>query len=628
MPENSCVRTGGADRCSFPEDGTVYFKADADALRQRSSRSSTASFESATYFARRRTMPSVAANAWLVLLHNSRLGEIHPQSTVRNAFGDRYVYSLCPSAPEAREYAVALCKDVTDNYPVMGISLETPGFLPYAHGYHHEFAMMKPNRWLDSRLGLCFCDHCVEQRAAAGIDARRLADDGARGHRELPRRRRRFSRRYGRSVLAEPTSQPTARSRAFLNWRCDVVTSLVREIRAAVRADATVAIIPSVARPTGGAWYEGSDLRALAQTTGIIEACFYEPSVERVRAEHPRRAAPARRERESCAASSAPAFRICRAAPNWSPPRRRCATPAFPRSRSTTTVTCAAAILPGSQTRSPCSEIDRGVQQQSRRHHWRFGRHRSGALQAFRRTGRRDRRLDRSEAVTDIRRSGSGARGSHRGGRRRHRRTGSGGRPRSRGLPRLLGPIDILINNAGVSSNPSLERTTPEGFRDDVNANLNGAYNCAHAVLPDMKARRSGAIVNIGSVNGLAALGDAAYSAGKAGLISLTQALALEFGRYNIRANIVCPGTVRTPLWNERAARNPEVLTQLDALVSARPHRRADRGHARRRVSRLRRGIGDYRRGASGRLRADGRQHRHGARTDAGGPVTGRDAVH
>jgi NAD(P)-dependent dehydrogenase (short-subunit alcohol dehydrogenase family) len=127
----------------------------------------------------------------------------------------------------------------------------------------------------------------------------------------------------------------------------------------------------------------------------------------------------------------------------------------------------------------------------------------------------------------------------------------------------LLGPIDILINNAGATSNPSLERTTPDGFRDDVQINLNGAFNCTHAVLPGMKARRSGAIVNIGSVNGLSALGDAAYSAGKAGMISLTRSIALEFGRYNIRANIVCPGTVRTPLWNERASRNPEVLTQL-----------------------------------------------------------------
>jgi NAD(P)-dependent dehydrogenase (short-subunit alcohol dehydrogenase family) len=127
-----------------------------------------------------------------------------------------------------------------------------------------------------------------------------------------------------------------------------------------------------------------------------------------------------------------------------------------------------------------------------------------------------------------------------------------------------LGPIDILVNNAGVSRNPTLERTTPEGFRDDIDANLNGAYNCAYAVLPSMKTRQAGAIVNIGSVNGLSALGDAAYSAAKAGMISLTRALALEFGRYNIRANIVCPGTVRTPLWNDRTRRNPEVLRQLE----------------------------------------------------------------
>jgi NAD(P)-dependent dehydrogenase (short-subunit alcohol dehydrogenase family) len=130
-------------------------------------------------------------------------------------------------------------------------------------------------------------------------------------------------------------------------------------------------------------------------------------------------------------------------------------------------------------------------------------------------------------------------------------------------LARALGPVDILINNAGATRNPTLERTTPEGFREDVNVNLNGAYNCSHAVVPAMKARRAGVIVNIGSVNGLAALGDAAYSAGKAGLISLTRAMAQELGRYNIRANIVCPGTVRTPIWAERASRSPELLTQL-----------------------------------------------------------------
>ena len=73
----------------------------------------------------------IAVNAWMVLLHNTRLGEAYPDATVANAFGDRYVYSLCPSNPEAREYAVALCKDVTDHYPVIGISVEAPGFAPY-----------------------------------------------------------------------------------------------------------------------------------------------------------------------------------------------------------------------------------------------------------------------------------------------------------------------------------------------------------------------------------------------------------------------------------------------------------------------------------------------------------------
>jgi NAD(P)-dependent dehydrogenase (short-subunit alcohol dehydrogenase family) len=130
-------------------------------------------------------------------------------------------------------------------------------------------------------------------------------------------------------------------------------------------------------------------------------------------------------------------------------------------------------------------------------------------------------------------------------------------------LAASLGAVDILVNNAGFSGVPSLAVTAPADWSRLVAGNLNGAYYCAHAVLAAMKARRAGVIVNIGSVNGLSALGDPAYSAGKAGMISLTQALALEYGRYGIRANIVCPGTVRTPVWEERVRRHPEILEQL-----------------------------------------------------------------
>lgn len=274
---------GRSGKVYFPEDGTVYFNADP-ARYGRMAPVVNSLVRERDVIREIADAGRLAVNAWLVLLHNTRLGELHPQATVRNAFGDRYVYSLCPSAPEAREYAVALCRDLTDRYGVTGISIETPGFLPYAHGYHHEFAMVRPTRWLDSRLGLCFCGHCVTGAEAAGVDAGRLQ---ARVRGEIE------------TYLAGDADWPADMAEAFwlgdvatdaelsgfLRWRCGVVTALVREIRGAVRPDATVAVIPSVARPTGGAWYEGSDLGALADATGIIEACFYEPGVARVRAD-------------------------------------------------------------------------------------------------------------------------------------------------------------------------------------------------------------------------------------------------------------------------------------------------------------------------------------------------------
>ncbi len=130
-------------------------------------------------------------------------------------------------------------------------------------------------------------------------------------------------------------------------------------------------------------------------------------------------------------------------------------------------------------------------------------------------------------------------------------------------LAGTLGPIDVLVNNAGGSDHPTLAATDPAGWQREINTNLNSAYSCAHAVIPGMKAKGCGVIIAVGSVNGLSALGDAAYSAGKAGLISLTRSLAQEYGRYGIRSNIVLPGTVRTPLWQKRAAKDPKVLETL-----------------------------------------------------------------
>ena len=274
---------GGAGKVVFPEDGTVYFN--ADPARYGVIKPIANSLLTEHDVLRELTQTSeVAANVWLVLLHNSRLGMAYPDAVVRNAFGDPYFYNLCPSVPAARAYAVGLAQDVTQSYDVGGLSLEAPGFTPYAHGYHHEFALMQSNPWLENQLGLCFCEHCVAAAENAGIDARRLkaqvaADIAAYLDSDLDFPADMAAAFWTADVAADGDL------RRYLDFRNGAVTSLVAEIRAAVRPDVTIAVIPSVARPTGAAWYEGSDLHALAETAGIIEACFYEPSAMRVKSD-------------------------------------------------------------------------------------------------------------------------------------------------------------------------------------------------------------------------------------------------------------------------------------------------------------------------------------------------------
>ncbi len=274
---------GRTGKIYFPEDGTVYFK--ADPARYGAIKPVPNSMLKERDILRELTDGKrMSVNVWLVLLHNTLLGSANPESSVTNAFGDKYIYNLCPSAPEARAYAVGLARDVTESYPVSGISLETPGFLPYAHGYHHEFALNMPNRWLDGLLGLCFCDHCTKGAGKAGIDAPRLKAEVARDVSEYLASDVDFPADMAEAFWHADTLCDPELGR-FLRWREDVVTSLIAEIRKAVRKDANVAVIPSVARPTGGAWYEGSDLKAQGQAAGIIEACFYEPGAARVKAD-------------------------------------------------------------------------------------------------------------------------------------------------------------------------------------------------------------------------------------------------------------------------------------------------------------------------------------------------------
>ena len=124
------------------------------------------------------------------------------------------------------------------------------------------------------------------------------------------------------------------------------------------------------------------------------------------------------------------------------------------------------------------------------------------------------------------------------------------------------GPVGAVVANAGGTCGGALETLPADGWQRDLDVNLTAGYVTVSAVLEDLKETH-GAIVVIGSVNGMTALGDPAYSAAKAGLISYTRSVAIEYGRFGVRANIVCPGTVRTPIWQSRVETDPDVLDKL-----------------------------------------------------------------
>ncbi|WP_281556455.1 SDR family oxidoreductase [Thalassomonas sp. RHCl1] len=112
--------------------------------------------------------------------------------------------------------------------------------------------------------------------------------------------------------------------------------------------------------------------------------------------------------------------------------------------------------------------------------------------------------------------------------------------------------IDVLVSNAGIHYSATIEDTPEEDLDKVFNINVKGAYAAIKAVLPNMKANKGGAIILISSDQALIAKQNSfAYNLSKASLASIAKTTALDYARYNIRANAVCPGTIETPLYHK-----------------------------------------------------------------------------
>ena len=140
------------------------------------------------------------------------------------------------------------------------------------------------------------------------------------------------------------------------------------------------------------------------------------------------------------------------------------------------------------------------------------------------------------------------------------------------GTVEAFGTVDILVNNAGVNTYFDATTMTEDEWEKVFAVDLKGAWLCCKHALPHMREQGSGAIVNIASIHAfMTTYNQFPYAAAKSGMVGLTRSLALDFGKYQIRVNAICPGWVRTQLVDEWLELQPEGKAAEQRVLDQQP---------------------------------------------------------
>ena len=222
-------------------------------------------------------------SAWTIGTHNSRLGRSHPECTIRNAFGDRYSYALCPANPSVRAYLVALCAEAADVCQPAALELEAFGFMGYAHRSHHDKIAFRLDRAHEFLLSLCTCTACEACYRAHDIDPERVGGIA-----------RQALSRYFENGGPPSADSPAAVHEFLINLfgatslqglvraRQDVVSSLVGDVRAAVPSSVALRMMAAPSPYVTGA-AAGLELSAIAPYLDAVIVDLFTSSLDEMR---------------------------------------------------------------------------------------------------------------------------------------------------------------------------------------------------------------------------------------------------------------------------------------------------------------------------------------------------------
>lgn len=265
----------------FPDDGTVYFRPDPKHYGTIQPKTNRLVEEIDFFKEWDKWNDGLQLKAWTVCTHNTPLGQAYPEYCVRNAYGDPYFYNLCPAFDEVQDYLRALCLDLASHDAVQCITLETPGYLPFTHGYHHEFGFVPLNPRVEALLALCFADATKSKVREEGVNAEGL-------QKWVKKELERFfsSGVYPENsmavqwLMADLIQEPDLL--AYIQAQARIVSKMIASIRESLPRDVRLNLIPTVQRPTAGCWVEGADLKNMTALFDGFDACAYQKGAEEI----------------------------------------------------------------------------------------------------------------------------------------------------------------------------------------------------------------------------------------------------------------------------------------------------------------------------------------------------------